>query len=322
MITLYKNLYNSLDFLFKENPYTWVYGLARTILAIGTFITITFSSVNVLFDYSLFHDVNSKHLLGNINFFMLFGWENLIWAKTISALILLVIASGIYPRFTGILQWWIASSLFYSSSLLEGGDQINAIICFLFIPITLLDSRKWHWNSKDFSEDRKFVGNLMFVLISIQIAMVYLNAATDKVYAGTEEWKLGNAIYYYLNDSYFSYPDWMDPFLNILMANSFVVSSITWGTILLELILFGILFSNRNMKLAFFPIAVIFHLGIAVFLGLVSFFMAMLGGLIVYLVPKNSPFPFKIKAMTKAKVPPLKTQSIQLEPQLNKESAF
>lgn len=321
MIALYKNLYNNLDFLFRENPYTWVYGFARTILAIGTLITIACSPINVIFDYSIFQDVNTKFFLSNINFFLLFGWENLVWAKFISILILLITASGIYPRFTGILQWWIASSLFFSASIVEGGDQINAIICFLFIPITLLDNRKWHWGTKEFSENRKFVGNLIFVLLSIQMAMVYLNAATDKFYASTEEWKLGNAIYYYLNDSYFSYPDWMDPLLNNLLANSFIVSSITWGTIFLELLLFGILFSNKNIKWAFFPIAVLFHLGIAVFLGLISFFMAMLGGLIVYLVPKDIPFPFKSRTEVKMESN-LKNKSPQLEPQLKKETSF
>ncbi|BDS15149.1 sporulation-delaying protein SdpB family protein [Aureispira anguillae] len=292
MLQFYKKFYDkSSDFLFTQNPYTWVYGLARTILAIGTLITLTFSSVDVLFDYSIFHEVNAKNLFSNVNFFMIFGWGQLGLAKIIAILILLVAASGIYPRYTGIFQWWIASSFFYASSIVEGGDQINAILCFLFIPMTLLDNRRWHWGTKEFSENKKFVGNLMLVLISIQMSMVYLNAVTDKMYASTEEWKLGNAIYYYLKDSYFSYPDWMDPLMTNLLANSVVVSSITWGTLFLELVLFGILFSNKNVKLALLPFAVLFHLGIALFLGLVSFFMAMLGGLIIYLVPKDAPIP-------------------------------
>lgn len=293
MFQLYKNFYDkSADFLFHQNPYTWVYGLARTILAIGTLSTLLFSSVYVLFDYTIFHEVNAKHLFSNVNFFMLFGWENLVWAKAVAIVILLIAASGIYPRYTGIFQWWIASSFFYSSSIVEGGDQINAILNFLFIPVTLLDHRKWHWGSGTFSENKKFVGNLMFVLVSIQMAMIYLNAATDKMYANMEEWKLGNAVYYYLNDSYFSYPDWMDPLMTNVLANSFVVSSITWGTLFLEMILFGILFSSKKIKLALFPFAVLFHLGIAVFLGLISFFMAMLGGLVIYLIPKDSPSPY------------------------------
>ncbi|MFK8103456.1 MAG: sporulation-delaying protein SdpB family protein [Saprospiraceae bacterium] len=297
MIQFYKNFYHaSSDFLFQRNPYTWVYGLARTILALGTLITLSCSSVKVLFDETIFQQVNAKHLFSNINYFQLFGWENLALAKGLAIVLLLITASGIYPRITGIFQWWIASSFFYASTIIEGGDQINSIICLLFIPITLLDNRRWHWSSTGSSENKNFIGNLMFLLISIQMAMIYLNAVTDKVYAGTEEWKLGNAIYYYLNDAYFSYPDWMDPLMTNLLANSFVVSSVTWGTMFLELILFGVLFSTKKIKFALFPFAVIFHLGIAVFLGLISFFMAMTAGLLIYLVPKDLSWPPKYQS--------------------------
>ena len=298
MLRLYQDFYTkSADFLFQHNPFTWVYGSARTILAIGTLITLSFSSVHVLFDYAIFHEVNAKLPFSFFNFFMLFGWDNLMLAKLLAILILLVAASGFYPRFTGILQWWISFSFFYSSSLVEGGDQINAIICLLLVPVTLLDHRKWHWTAGEFSTDKKFLGNLMFILVSIQMAMVYLNAVTDKLYAETEEWKLGNAVYYYLKDSYFSYSDWMDPFMANLLANPLVVSSLTWGTMFLELILFGVLFANTKIKYASFPLAVLFHLGIAVFLGLISFFMAMLGGLVIYLVPKDLPFPESIRPL-------------------------
>ncbi|MEM1320429.1 MAG: sporulation-delaying protein SdpB family protein [Bacteroidota bacterium] len=292
MIRFYQNLYQKFaEALFRPNPYTWVYGLTRSILALGTLITLAFSSVDVLFDDAIFHEVNAKYLFSDFNFFMIFGWDHLGLAKAIAMVILLLTASGLYPRMTGLLQWWIASSFFYSSSIIEGGDQINAIICLLLVPLTLLDNRRWHWETGDFSENKRFVGNLAFVLITVQMAMVYLNAASDKIYAATEEWKLGNAFYYYVNDSYFAYPDWMDPLMEQLLANSFIVSSLTWGTILLELVLFGVLFSNKRVKFALFPIAAIFHLGIAIFLGLVSFFMAMLAGLIIYLVPKDLPPP-------------------------------
>lgn len=286
---IYKEVYNNIsDFLFEENPFNWLYGLSRSILAIGTFITLTFSDTNVLFDYLIYHDINEGRLFNEFNLFMIFGWDNLPLVKTSAALFLLITASGIYPRFTGVFQWWIASSFFYASNIVEGGDQINAIITFLLIPLTLLDNRKWHWNkSENNSESKKAVGNIIYVLIAIQMSMVYLNAVTDKMYADIEEWKLGNAIYYYLNDPYFGYPDWMDPFINSILSNSFFVSSLTWGTMFLELILFGVFFSNKKVKLMLFPAAVFFHLTIAVFLGLISFFMAMLGGLVIYLVPKD-----------------------------------
>jgi len=288
-MTIYKKLYQqTANKLFENNPFTWVYGLARTILALGLLITLLFSPIDVLFDYNIFHNVNTQLPYSSINFFVLMGWENLGLAKVIAVVVLLVTASGFYPRYTGVFHWWIAISFFHASSLIEGGDQINAIICLLLVPVTLLDHRKWHWSKNNsFNDYSKIIGNTMFILVAIQMAIVYLNAASDKFYSTSEEWKLGNAFYYFAQDSYFSYPEWMDPLMNNLMANSFFVSGVTWGTIFLELLLFGVLFSNKKIKYALFPLAALFHFSIVLFLGLTTFFLAMLGGLIIYLVPKD-----------------------------------
>ncbi len=297
MRSYYQKTYEKLsNQLFSNNPFTWVYGLSRTILAICVLIILTFSETTILFDEAIYYSRIEEHVFNKYNLFYLFGWEDLIYAKVLAILLLLLIASGWRPRFTGVFQWWITASFFYSSSIVEGGDQIATILTLLLIPITLLDHRKWHWQANDqFSEYKKFIGNLMFVLVAVQMSMLYLNAAMDKIYT-SDEWKVGTAFYYYVNDAFFSYPSWMDPLMINLLNNSFFVSAATWGTILLELILFGILFSNAKNKRLLFPFAVVFHLAIVLFLGLVSFFFAMLGGLILYLIPKETPIPrFKFK---------------------------
>ncbi len=275
------------QFFFERNPFTWVYGSARTVLAIGTLITLFFSEPGHIFDQKLYEEVNANFLFSDYNFFYLWGYENLQLSMGLAMMILLLTLTGYYPRYTGVLHWWVSASFFYSSSIIEGGDQITSIITLLLIPVTLLDHRKWHWqDSKDFGENRKFVGNLVLLIITVQMSMIYLNAVTDKVYS-TEEWKIGSAFYYYVNDPFFSYPDWMNPMMEKLLGTPLFVSSITWGTLLLEMLLFGVLFSSNDKRRLLFPIAVIFHFMIILFLGLVSFFFAMVGGLIIYLIPPS-----------------------------------
>ncbi len=292
MIAQYQNAYTEMSKqLFSNNPFTWVYGLSRTTLAICSLITLTFSETTVLFDEAIYNNRLKEEIFNQYNLFYLFGWEYLRYAKALAILLLLLVASGWRPRFTGVFQWWVTASFYYSSSILEGGDQIAMILTLLLIPVTLLDNRKWHWQTCDrFSEYKKFVGNLMFVSVALQMSLLYLNAAMDKIYT-SDEWKVGSAFYYYVNDAFFSYPDWMDPLMINLLNNSFFVSAVTWGTILLELMLFGILFSSTKNKRLLFPFAVMFHFAIVLFLGLFSFFFAMLGGLILYLVPKETPVP-------------------------------
>ena len=292
MIELYKKAYQRLyKQFFIDNPFTWVYGLSRTILAICILSILTFSDTTVLFDEAIYRSRLDSQVFSSWNLFYLFGWEGVVWSKILGIALLLIIVTGWRPRYTGIIQWWITISFFHSSSIVEGGDQIAVILTFLLIPVTLLDHRKWHWDkSEKFAWPQKFIANLMFVLISVQMAMVYLNAATDKIYV-SDEWKVGSAFYYYVNDAFFSYPRWMDPLMEGLLTNSFFVSAISWGTILLELVLFGMLFSKFKNRRLLFPVAVGFHFGIVVFLGLVSFFFAMLGGLLLYLIPKDCTVP-------------------------------
>lgn len=296
MMLSYKKAYLKIIMqLFGNNPFTWIYGLSRTILAICILIILIFSETNVLFDEVIYNNRLEEQVFSKYNLFYLFGWKYVGYAKVLAILVLLLVASGWRPRFTGVFQWWITASFFYSASIVEGGDQIAAILTLLLIPVTLLDNRKWHWDACTYvSEYKKFVGNLMFILISIQMSIVYLNASTDKIYT-IDEWKVGSAFYYYVNDAFFSYPDWMDPLMASLLTDSFFVSTVSWGTIFLELALFAILFSNSKNKRLLFPIAVMFHFAIVIFLGLVSFFFAMLGGLILYLIPKETPKPsFKV----------------------------
>jgi len=292
MIQHYKLAYQKISsHFFDTNPFTWVYGLSRTVLALCMLVILGFSDTTVLFDEMMYQSRIEEQVLGAYNLFFLFGWEYITYTKIAAIVLLLVIASGWRPRYTGVLQWWITSSFFYSASIVEGGDQIATILTFLLIPVTVLDHRTWHWQKEDhYSPYTKFVGNLMFALVAIQMSVLYLNAATDKIYA-IEEWKVGSAFYYYVNDAFFSYPDWMDPLMADLLTNSFFVSSVSWGTIFLELVLCAILFSNAKNKRLLFPFAVAFHFAIVLFLGLVSFFFAMLGGLILYLVPKDAIAP-------------------------------
>ncbi|WAC01792.1 hypothetical protein N7U66_18185 [Lacinutrix neustonica] len=207
MIQHYKKAYNTIsNHMFSNNPFTWVYGLSVTILALCVLIILSFSDTLVLFDQGMYNGQLGEKLFSNYNLFYVFGWEDLGYSKAIAIVILLIVASGWRPRFTGILHWWVTASFFHASSLLEGGDQIAMILTLLLIPVTLLDHRKWHWQACDkFSEYKKFVGNLMFVLVAIQMSLLYLNAVTDKIYV-SEEWKVGSAFYYYVNDAFFSYP--------------------------------------------------------------------------------------------------------------------
>lgn len=278
----------------KQNPFTWVYGLGRTLVALSTIITLLFSSEKVLFDEFLFMRESLFSPLTSLNFFALFGYEYLFFARVVAILILFTVISGWYPIFTGVLHWWITYSYFHAGAIIEGGDQIASVITLCLIPVTLLDKRKNHWYEQDSKNLYfNFIGNLSLLLISVQMSFVYFHAAVEKMYK-VAEWVNGTAVYYYFKDNLFGYSNWMNPLLDGLLTSKFVFF-ITWGTLFLELLLSYALFMPKHWKRFLLPFGLLFHFLIIVIFGLVSFFFSMAGGLVLYLLPMNTPLPQRIQ---------------------------
>ncbi|CAN5179691.1 hypothetical protein BH09ACT6_BH09ACT6_12220 [soil metagenome] len=68
-------------------------------------------------------------------------------AKLAGILILGIVASGWRPRFTAIPMWWVLFGNQSSLIVVDGGDQIAAVLALLLIPVSLTDRRRWHWRT-------------------------------------------------------------------------------------------------------------------------------------------------------------------------------
>jgi len=302
---MFRNTLRTLDRYAAVSPFTWVYGLGRSVIALGTLITLLFSGPQVLFDRQLFGSMSLDPALESFNIFFAFGFAHLPYAYAVAIGTLLLVVSGYFPRYTGILHWIVTYSFFQASSIVEGGDQIASIITMLLIPVTLLDGRRNHWVNepqRPTSYYANFIARGALTLIGLQMAVLYFHAGIEKLYK-LDEWKNGTAIYYFFNDPLFGYPDWMSGVLVPGLTNAYVVTTLTWGTILFEIILFGAFFMAPQKRRHLLGPAIGFHFGIALVFGLVSFFCAMAGGLILYMVPVGARFPRRRKARAAAAAP-------------------
>jgi antimicrobial peptide system SdpB family protein len=268
--------------------FTNVYGLARSILALGTLLTLGFNSIDNLYARHMFEQpATVLSVFDQLNLFHLFEFETLWIPKIISILILSIVFSGFYPRITGLLHWWVSFSFCTSATIVDGGDQITAVLTFLLIPITLLDDRRNHWvNDSTRSVYRNFIAFFIFFFIELQVAVVYLQSAIFKPIR-VNEWNDGTAIYYWFNHNMFGAPDWMLHLLRPVFDRPSLLITINWGVILFETLLFAAFFMTKNRKFKLLKYAILFHLGILLVHGLVSFFFAMTGALILFLYPKN-----------------------------------
>jgi antimicrobial peptide system SdpB family protein len=215
--------------------------------------------------------------------------------RWITIVALVVIASGWRPRYTAIAHWWISVSLQGSAITLDGGDQITAVLTLLVLPIALTDDRRWHWqsvgaaaSSKTIELLRRLVALTALMAIRLQVSIVYFHAAVGKLNTG--EWLNGTVLYYWLMDPSVGLPDWLRA-ISPLLTSPFV-AVITWSILLLETFLFMALVMPKSAWRYWLIAGLLFHLGIALTIGLISFGIAMSAALVLYLRPYEQEFDF------------------------------
>src|SRR5690606_13118926 len=248
------------SFSTRYMPTTNVVGFSRSILALGTMLTLLANPVRTLFikrdngDFVISLLENS--FISKFSVFYLFGhdYQSILISKWISIIILALVISGYFIKMSSILHWWVAFSFLNSSTIIDGGDQIASILTLFLIPICLCDNRKNHWNKKI---DRESVLNIISIfflfLIKVQMAIIYFHAAVGKF--SHSEWANGTALYYWLNHSFFGMPEYLS-FTNNFLSNSYFIILATFGVLIIEILLFLAIFSNHKYKIFIFYIAI------------------------------------------------------------------
>jgi antimicrobial peptide system SdpB family protein len=284
------NFFEKTYALTTANIQTNYFGLARTILALGLLSTLIFNSNEVLFTSGL----RNENLLNgiNLNYLSIYNvFNNIFIAKIVSIFILIICASGFYPRYLCLLHWWVTFSFCNSSYIIDGGDQIASITSFLIIPICLIDNRKNHFQVS--KTQNNFYSNTItyfsFLLIQAQTVVIYLHSGIGKF--KSKEWVDGTALYYWFNNSLFGMPDYLVLPLNYFFKFPIFVTYFTWSIILIELfIAFAILQSSLKYKKIALFLGVFLHFFIVLIHGLSSFYFSMASILIISLYSKNNNF--------------------------------
>ena len=292
--------------LAAASPWTSGYGAARSLLAAGTLLTLLANSPEGLFRPAA--DASPGPQCGDVahaGLFCLMGRDGLGAARWIAVAILVAALAGWRPRWTAIPHWWVSFSYATSATIVDGGDQVTSVLTLLLLPVALLDGRRWHWSAPETGEPatgraelRRLVSHSALLVIRLQVAVLYFHAAVAKF--GVREWADGTALHYWLNDPQFGAPGWLRPVVEPLVASSWGVSALTWGTLLVELALAFGLFLPRPAWRPLLVVGFALHGGIAVVLGLPSFALAMFGALLLHLRP---PEPLRLPALPAVRLP-------------------
>ncbi|WP_319593648.1 sporulation-delaying protein SdpB family protein [Streptomyces sp. ID05-04B] len=273
-------------------PWATGYGLARTLLALGTLGTLVFSDAATLFRevatvgrYPMCQGVNSAGA------FCLVSDDHYDAMRWACCLVLALAASGWRPRFTAIPHAYVAFSVFTGIAIPDGGDQITWILTLLIVTVALGDPRRWHWQPAPppdgpLSKHRSrwaLLGVSALIVARIQMSVLYFQSCVAKL--PHAEWADGSALYYWINNYDFGAPYWLRPMLEYVVDHPVGVAAMTWGPLALELALAAALLMPQKARWMLLPAGVFFHLCIATVMGLWSFALAMCAGLLMLLTP-------------------------------------
>lgn len=263
--------------------------LARSVIAVGLILTLLLNDFNQLVitkvDGSFVNPLLSEgFIFFKFNLYNILDFHPLL-CKVVSIIILLFVISGYFPQISSILHFWVASSFLFSSSAIDGGDQIHANISLLLMPICLSFKSVKIWKLPiSWLGNNSIVPKVFIFLISLQMAIIYFHASVGKY--SVIEWYNGTAVFYWFNHTLFGIPDYLNP-INIVFSSPLLTTLITYSAMILEIILAGAIFMDKSKRKILFPFAVFFHFSIIMVFGIFSFFFSMLGGLIIYLLPNK-----------------------------------
>lgn len=264
-------------------------GIARTLLALSAVGTLSFSSVATLTQPGV--GIASPFCGGasGISTWCLAPSSAYDFVRLGQVAILLIAASGWRPRITALPMWWILFSNQASLTTVDGGDQIAAVLSLLLLPVSLTDPRRWHWQRLQSRPGKvpsgAVIAGVTVGVLQAQVAFVYIDACLTKL--SVPEWADGTAGYYWLRDPVFGPAGSLRSVVDALMLQPLLVVGMTWGSLALEFMLGIAIFLPTKAKRALLPAGILFHLSIALTMGLWSFALTMWAGLVIYLWPKG-----------------------------------
>jgi antimicrobial peptide system SdpB family protein len=279
------------------DPWTNVYGLARSLLALSTALTLAFNRTTTLFALGAggLKPPFCDGMRGS-GLYCVVPESRLDLARWVAVALLLLVASGYRPRVTGVIHWWVSFSLSVNALLVDGGDAAASVLTLLILPVTLTDPRVWHWQpcpvatGTHRNDARRLIALVALTMVRVQVAGIYFHAAIGKFQV--EEWRNGTAIYYFATSPVFGASGIVHDIVLAVLVHAVPITLLTWSVLVLEYFLSAALVMPKRFWGVLFWLGIVLHAGIMLIHGLVSFSVIMFAALTLYLRPVERPFAF------------------------------
>lgn len=275
-----------ITYLKSREVHTPHIALARFLLAFGMLLTMLFNDMGIVanHNYKRLPDYTARHTAGisvplkQLDLFMVMPPGV---AKGVIVVILLLVMSGFVPKVTGVLHFIACFSYHNYFLIVNGGDEVTYIMSLLLLPLCLSDPRMNQWKKREVEVSQSnMVGTIALFMIQVQAAYIYFSAGYEKLFS--KVWTEGTAVFYYTSHYRLGAPSWVQA-VNEVITLTPAVKLLSWGVIGFELLLAACIFLPAGIRRKMLIPALLFHALIVVNFGLVSFFFAMAGMLVLYM---------------------------------------
>lgn len=195
------------------------------------------------------------------------AWQNWGFVFVGMQLIFIVLRLlGRAKKVMDILIFWITANLFNAYYLISNGGHRLLIIALLLL--IFIDEDVTDQDDSKVASVFKTISNTSFLLLRIQIALVYAVSAVSKLYGS--QWVNGQALHWVLQ-----IPEFSTPFLSSFVRYPLLLLILTYSVLLYQLG-FPVVVWFRKIKLPFLAFGVMLHLVIGFGMGILDFSVIMI----------------------------------------------
>lgn len=259
------------------NIFTPALGLLRAGIALAHLLTLATTSTDYLIRPAAgIPDPLECSNIKSLSMYCLAPNDQLWIVRALGIAICCLCISGFLPRLSALLFFWLSFSAFNTWIITDGGDQVILNISLLVLLINMGEPRKNQWFPPlpSSNEWKLRIGFLLTALIKIQVFAIYFHAGVAK--AAVDNWANGTEVYYDLSHPMFGANQTVSWLLQPFINNGLVVQILTWGTMVVEVFIAFAIFGSKRAKATAWVLAFSLHIGIAIFMGIVSFSIAMI----------------------------------------------
>jgi len=281
-----------------RSPHGFQLTLARSVLAASTVVVLTFNRASVLL-----HDPTTARAsptscdnLASLGAFCIASAEHLEQVRWLLILLCAPALLGLVPAVAAPLHAYAAFTVASNTVGIEGGDFLVASSSLIMVVVCATDCRLHGWSARSSARPASaYIPAQVFLLgLRVQVAYVYLEAATVKQVHPI--WADGSALWYWTQQPNFGARPEVRDLLEVVLAQGSAVHALTWGVIVTEYVLaFAVLAARRRLpRLLTLALGVSMHLVFALVLGLITFFVSMLGVLLLVTWRAGDAMPWKL----------------------------